>query len=68
MGKIVPPHELGQVNSMFGVCEAVMPLVFGPFYSILYHYTIKDFPGAFYLVSAAFYSMIVLLFMWIDHL
>ncbi|XP_044746806.1 uncharacterized protein LOC123308280 isoform X2 [Coccinella septempunctata] len=62
MGKIVPPHELGQTNSMFGVCEAIMPLVFGPFYTTLYHYTIKVFPGAFYLVSATLYMITLPLF------
>lgn len=62
MGKIETPHELGHVNSMFKVEKVVMPLVFGSFYSILYHYTIKDFPGVFYLVCAAFYSMTLLLF------
>ncbi|XP_045483800.1 tetracycline resistance protein, class H-like [Harmonia axyridis] len=62
MGKIVPPHELGQSNSVFGVCEAIMPLVFGPFYATLYYYTIEYFPGAFLLASATFYAMTLPLF------
>ncbi|KAL3289026.1 hypothetical protein HHI36_003469 [Cryptolaemus montrouzieri] len=65
MAKIVPPNELGQSNSVFGVCEALMPLAFGPFYTTLYNYTIKFFPGGFYVVSAGLYLIAVPLFIWL---
>ncbi|KAK9891128.1 hypothetical protein WA026_013446 [Henosepilachna vigintioctopunctata] len=65
MAKIVPPHELGQSNSVFGVCEALMPLVFGPMYSILYNRTLGVFPGGFYLISAVLYFITLPLFFWL---
>ncbi|XP_045483802.1 tetracycline resistance protein, class H-like [Harmonia axyridis] len=65
ISKVVPPHELGQSSSVFGVCEAVMPLLFGPLYTNLYQYTLQFFPGAFYLLSAGFYLVTVFLFGWL---
>ncbi|XP_044745359.1 uncharacterized protein LOC123307203 [Coccinella septempunctata] len=66
--KIVPPNELGQSSSVFGVCEAVMPLVFGPLYTSLYQYTLTSFPGAFFILSAGFYVVTVFLFCWLYYL
>ncbi|KAK9891129.1 hypothetical protein WA026_013447 [Henosepilachna vigintioctopunctata] len=65
MAKIVPPHELGQSNSVFGVCEALMPLVYGPMYTILYNRTLGVFPGGFYLISALLYFITLPLFFWL---
>ncbi|KAK9891132.1 hypothetical protein WA026_013450 [Henosepilachna vigintioctopunctata] len=65
ISKIVPPNELGQATSVFGVCEAVMPLLFGPFYSTLYNYTLRSFPGTFYLVSAGTYLIAMMLYYWL---
>ncbi|KAL3289024.1 hypothetical protein HHI36_003467 [Cryptolaemus montrouzieri] len=65
MAKIVAPHELGQSNSVFGICEAIMPLVFGPFYTTLYYYTIGVFPGTFFLTSAVLRILAMGLFLWI---
>lgn len=51
--KLVPPEELGKVNSLFGVCEALMPLVYGPMYSAVYRSTMNTLPGAFFLLGGA---------------
>ncbi|KAL3289023.1 hypothetical protein HHI36_003466 [Cryptolaemus montrouzieri] len=55
MAKIVPPHELGQANSVFGICEALMPLIFGFVYTKIYMKTLTFFPGLFYLITVAVY-------------
>ena len=41
----------GKVNSLFGVCEAIVPLVYGPMYSSIYGATVNNFPGTFFLVG-----------------
>ncbi|KAK9879367.1 hypothetical protein WA026_004215 [Henosepilachna vigintioctopunctata] len=53
MAKLVPPDELGQSNSVFGVCEAITPVIFGPLYTTIYNYTIQFFPGMYFLVTTA---------------
>ncbi|KAJ8968885.1 hypothetical protein NQ314_002056, partial [Rhamnusium bicolor] len=35
--KLVPTEELGKVNSLFGACEALMPLVYGPIWMYVQH-------------------------------
>ncbi|XP_044766916.1 uncharacterized MFS-type transporter YkuC-like [Coccinella septempunctata] len=51
LAKIVPPNELGQVYSIFGVFQALSHFLFSPFYNLLYRSTITFFPGAFFLFS-----------------
>lgn len=51
--KLVESDELGKVNSLFGVAEALMPLVYAPMYASLYQATIDTLPGAFFLVGGA---------------
>lgn len=46
------PSFSGKVNSLFGVCESLMPLVYGPMYSSIYSATMKTFPGTFFIVGA----------------
>ncbi|CAD1474217.1 unnamed protein product, partial [Heterotrigona itama] len=43
---------LGKVNSLLGVCESLMPLIYGPMYSSIYAATMKTFPGTFFIVGA----------------
>ncbi|KAK9874659.1 hypothetical protein WA026_005482 [Henosepilachna vigintioctopunctata] len=62
MSKTVPPHELGQSNSVFGLFEAVTPLIFGPVYSNIYSYTIKSFPGMFFIFSGLMHLITLCLF------
>ncbi|KAL3289018.1 hypothetical protein HHI36_003461 [Cryptolaemus montrouzieri] len=63
MSRVVPPHELGQSNSIFGICEGLMPFIFAPIYSKLYIVTVTAFPGTFYLFSAGLYVSALCLFM-----
>lgn len=62
--KLVSSHELGKVNSLFGVAEALMPLVYAPMYASLYQATIDTLPGAFFLVGGALTAPAVIIFLW----
>ncbi|KAJ8919035.1 hypothetical protein NQ315_016941, partial [Exocentrus adspersus] len=62
--KLVPTDELGKVNSLFGACEALMPLVYGPMYSATYAATINVMPGAFYILGGILTVPAVLIFGW----
>ncbi|KDR19441.1 hypothetical protein L798_06215, partial [Zootermopsis nevadensis] len=61
--KLVPTDELGKVNSLFGVCEALMPLVYGPMYSAVYAATMHTEPGAFFLLGGGLTAPAVIIFM-----
>lgn len=61
--KLVPPEELGKVMSLFGVCEALMPLVYGPMYSAVYRATMESMPGAFLLLGGGLTLPAVVIFM-----
>nr|XP_022908796.1 uncharacterized protein LOC111420114 [Onthophagus taurus] len=63
--KLVPPEELGKINSLFGVSEALMPLVYGPMYSLVYRTTIKIFPGSFLLLGGLLTLPAVFIFLWL---
>ncbi|KAL3289021.1 hypothetical protein HHI36_003464 [Cryptolaemus montrouzieri] len=65
MAKIVPTNELGQSNSVFGICEALMPFIFGPIYSKIYIKTMTVVPGAFYLISGGMYVIALCLFVFL---
>lgn len=41
----------GKVSSLFGVCEAIVPLIYGPMYSYVYGSTLNTMPGAFFLMG-----------------
>nr|CAD7590026.1 unnamed protein product [Timema genevievae] len=64
--KLVPADELGKVNSLFGVCEALMPLAYGPMYSLVYASTMDTVPGTFFLLGGALTAPAVLIFMQMD--
>ncbi|KAI4478139.1 hypothetical protein M0804_012097 [Polistes exclamans] len=63
--KLVPSDELGKVNSLFGVCESLMPLVYGPMYSSIYATTMNTFPGAFFIVGGCMTIPAVFGFLWL---
>ncbi|XP_055371700.1 solute carrier family 46 member 3 isoform X2 [Condylostylus longicornis] len=62
--KLVEKDELGKVNSLFGVAEALMPLVYAPMYTTLYAATLNILPGAFYLLGGALTAPAVAIFLW----
>lgn len=51
--KLVSPDDAGKIQSLFGICEAIAPSVYGPLYSTVYRASVEVMPGAFYLVGAA---------------
>ncbi|XP_050664163.1 uncharacterized protein LOC126964888 [Leptidea sinapis] len=51
--KLVDSEEIGKVNSLFGLAEAMTPLLYGPLYSSFYIATFKVLPGAVFLLGAA---------------
>ncbi|XP_044756762.1 proton-coupled folate transporter-like [Coccinella septempunctata] len=65
MSKLVSVQELGQTNSLFGMCEALTPLICGPLYSFVYNSTIAFMPGAFFFVSGMFHVVAFFIFLWI---
>ncbi|XP_044746842.1 solute carrier family 46 member 3-like [Coccinella septempunctata] len=62
MVKIVPAEELGQSNSVFAICEAAMPLVFGPLYTAIYNRMLNIFPSSFFFLSSIFFGAALILF------
>ncbi|XP_053980354.1 solute carrier family 46 member 3 [Hylaeus volcanicus] len=65
VSKLVSTDELGKVNSLFGVCESLMPLVYGPMYSSIYAATMKTFPGTFFIVGACMTMPAIFAFFWL---
>lgn len=64
ISKLVTPDELGKVNSLFGVCEAIVPLIYGPMYSYIYRTTLNTMPGAFFLIGGGLTAPAVIIFWW----
>ncbi|XP_050308305.1 proton-coupled folate transporter-like isoform X2 [Anthonomus grandis grandis] len=62
--KLVPSDELGKLNSLFGACEALMPLLYGPMYSATYAATINTMPGAFFILGGILTIPAVIIFGW----
>lgn len=65
VSKLVTPDELGKINSLFGVCEALMPLAYGPMYSLVYSSTIDHVPGAFFLLGGFLTTPALFIFFWL---
>lgn len=63
MSKLVPADELGKINSLFGVSEALMPLVYGPMYSIVYNMTINVLPGSFFIMGGILSTPAIFIFL-----
>ncbi|XP_044728955.1 uncharacterized protein LOC123292386 [Chrysoperla carnea] len=65
VSKLVPNEELGQVMSIFGVCEALMPLVYGPMYGAVYSKTMHTMPGAFFVLGGLLTIPALVIFLWL---
>ncbi|KAF7270826.1 hypothetical protein GWI33_016233 [Rhynchophorus ferrugineus] len=63
--KLVLPEELGKINSLFGIGEAIVPLIYGPLYSRIYSSTIDSLPGCFYLVGGGLTIPALFIFFWL---
>lgn len=65
LAKVASPNELGQVYSIFGVCQALAHFIFSPLYNLMYKSTIMIFPGAFYLFSVVVKTMGLFFFIYL---
>ncbi|XP_041975984.1 proton-coupled folate transporter-like [Aricia agestis] len=63
--KLVSGEELGKVNSLFGLAEAMTPLVYGPLYSRVYIMTLNVLPGAVFLLGSLLIMPAVGIFIWL---
>ncbi|XP_049865724.1 proton-coupled folate transporter-like [Pectinophora gossypiella] len=63
--KLVSGEEFGKVNSLFGLAEATMPLVYGPLYSRTYMATLDILPGAVFLLGAVLTLPSIAIFGWL---
>ncbi|XP_004924743.1 proton-coupled folate transporter [Bombyx mori] len=63
--KLVSGEEFGKVNSLFGLAEAMMPLVYGPLYSRVYMATLNVLPGAVFLLGASLTLPAIFIFGWL---
>ncbi|RVE46608.1 hypothetical protein evm_008741 [Chilo suppressalis] len=63
--KLVSGEEFGKVNSLFGLAEAMMPLVYGPLYSQVYTATLDLLPGAVFLLGALLTLPAIGIFGWL---
>lgn len=61
--KLVEPNELGQIQSLFGICEAIAPVIYTTIYTKLYIHTIETLPGAFFLLGAALLAPSIVIFL-----
>ncbi|XP_075970207.1 lysosomal proton-coupled steroid conjugate and bile acid symporter SLC46A3-like [Anticarsia gemmatalis] len=63
--KLVDGAEFGKVNSLFGLAEAMTPLLYGPLYSKVYDATLKILPGAVFLLGSFLTLPAVAIFTWL---
>ncbi|CAK1603873.1 unnamed protein product [Parnassius mnemosyne] len=63
--KLVSNQELGRLNSLVGVVETLMPVVYAPLYSRVYIATIDYLPGAVFLLSIVSSIPALIIFSWI---
>lgn len=62
--KLVASDELGKINSLFGVADALTSLIYASMYASVYQATIGTLPGAFFLVGGALTFPAVIIFLW----
>lgn len=43
---------LGQVTAIYGIVESLVPIIFGPLYSVIYKHTVNTLPGAYSLIGS----------------
>ncbi|CAG5058576.1 unnamed protein product [Parnassius apollo] len=65
--KLVSHQELGRLNSLVGVVETLMPVVYAPLYSRIYIATIDYLPGVVFLLSIVSSIPVLVIFSWIYH-
>ncbi|XP_055301314.1 uncharacterized protein LOC129567949 [Sitodiplosis mosellana] len=63
--KTVPSNEIGKINSLFGIIEALLSLAYSPIFHAIYTATLTKMPGAFFLFGGFMSIPGALLFIWI---
>ncbi|XP_031352576.1 proton-coupled folate transporter-like isoform X2 [Photinus pyralis] len=63
--KLVLEQDLGKVNSLFGMAEAITTLIYGPAFSALYKSTIQIFPGTFFVVGSCLTIPPIIMYIWL---
>uniref|UniRef100_A0A1Y1K5E0 Major facilitator superfamily (MFS) profile domain-containing protein n=1 Tax=Photinus pyralis TaxID=7054 RepID=A0A1Y1K5E0_PHOPY len=63
--KLVTESNMGKVNSLFGVIEALSALACTPAYSAFYRVTIEIFPGAFNILGVIVTLPAILIYIWL---
>ncbi|XP_031356797.1 proton-coupled folate transporter-like isoform X1 [Photinus pyralis] len=63
--KLVLDQDLGKVNSLFGMAEAITTLIYGPAFSALYKSTIQIFPGTFFVVGSCLTIPPIIMYIWL---
>lgn len=61
--KLVGSDELGKINSLFGLAEAITRIMYEPMYTQMYSSTLSILPGAFFLIGSALTAPAVLIFL-----
>ncbi|XP_050422786.1 thymic stromal cotransporter homolog [Adelges cooleyi] len=64
MTKLVKPDELGQVTSIYGIVETLVPIIYGPLYSAVYKATVNTLPGTYSLIGSTLAIPGSLIFLW----
>lgn len=64
MAKIVGPDELGQVTAIYGIVESLVPIVFGPLYTVIYKSTVDTLPGAYSLIGSILAIPATVIYLW----
>lgn len=63
--KLVSEHDLGKVNSLFGIVDSLAALIYGPMYSAVYEATLDVLPTAFNIVGVGLTIPAVILYIWL---
>ncbi|CAG4936867.1 unnamed protein product [Colias eurytheme] len=63
--KLVSEEEVGKINSLFGLAEAITPLIYGPLYTWFYISTLNVLPGAVFILGGLFTIPAIIQFGWL---
>ncbi|CAG2060098.1 unnamed protein product [Timema podura] len=63
VSKLVPTTDIGQLNSLFGVCDALTPILYSTVYNTVYANTQETLIGTIYIMSAVLMTPPAIIFM-----
>lgn len=56
---------LGQVTAIYSIVESLVPIFFGPLYSVVYKNTLHILPGAYSLIGSTLAVPATVLYLWV---